>query len=388
MRTNNAPSIDKPLPRHPGGFSLVELVVATGITSILLVTMGSAIVLSSRAIPSSSTGTNTVTKAARVLELLTDELANASQFYERTPLSISFSVADQDEDIAPEKIRYAWSGTPGDPVTRQYNQDPPTTLLDSAECFNLDYELIPRQRSPRILVVGRDTGSAGPQDLAKQNRFKLFGYAATFIDDDNSPAKFAAAVDTADVAYISEEAWGPSVSTKLKTAPIGVVNEESSLQHELGFSTADGINEPDDRITLVNTTHQITSEFSSGDLRICSTMQSLVKHSGVLTPGAIVLAENDGPGNTPMLTVIESGAALQGGGSALGRRVQLPWGHSAFDFNSLTNDGLTLMRRSIDWAAGSKVVSTIQVGLQPASDTNPKLETKVRIVNKPAVSGP
>ena len=44
--------------------------------------------------------------------------------------------------------------------------------------------------------------------------------------------------------------------------------------------------------------------------------------------------------------------ALAGGGTAAGRRVQLPWGGGEFNFNSVINNGRYLMKRSIEWAAG------------------------------------
>ena len=49
------------------------------------------------------------------------ELNYALSFTERPVNVVEFTVADRDGDESPEFIRYAWSGTPGDPLTRQYN---------------------------------------------------------------------------------------------------------------------------------------------------------------------------------------------------------------------------------------------------------------------------
>jgi hypothetical protein len=53
----------------------------------------------------------------------------------------------------------------------------------------------------------------------------------------------------------------------------------------------------------------------------------------------------------PALAVINIGGEIAGGGTAAGRRVQLPWGDSDFSFNALNNDGKTIMKRAIEWAA-------------------------------------
>ena len=68
--------------------------------------------------------------------------------------------------------------------------------------------------------------------------------------------------------------------------------------------------------------------------------------------GVSTLAEQVASSNT-QLAVIETGGALSGGGNAAGRRVQLPWGRSNLDINGLTADGMNLMDRSIEWAAGA-----------------------------------
>ena len=55
-----------------------------------------------------------------LVELLAD-LEFALAFSEKTDHALTFTVPDRDGDFISETIRYAWSGTPGDPLTRQYN---------------------------------------------------------------------------------------------------------------------------------------------------------------------------------------------------------------------------------------------------------------------------
>ncbi|MDX1516740.1 MAG: hypothetical protein R3288_07865, partial [Woeseiaceae bacterium] len=50
---------------------------------------------------------------------------------------------------------------------------------------------------------------------------------------------------------------------------------------------------------------------------------------------------------------LDSGEALYGGGTAAGRRVQLPWGGSGFDPGNLGVNGLTILKRALEWGAGA-----------------------------------
>jgi hypothetical protein len=120
------------------GLSLAELSVSLVIVGILSVTLGSVMVLTGRAVALSATQAG----EARVDDLVStiaSEQRFALSVTERTPKSITFTVADRDGDDAPETIRYAWSGLDGDPLTRQLNGGIPVTIVPSVHRFNLSY---------------------------------------------------------------------------------------------------------------------------------------------------------------------------------------------------------------------------------------------------------
>ena len=99
----------------------------------------------------------------------------------------------------------------------------------------------------------------------------------------------------------------------------------------------------------------MTSGFNLGALPLYSSAQSIWIVGGSLAPGLQLLGETENtPGVfLPGLAFLDTGADLYGGGFAAGRRVQLPWaGGATFDINALTNDGRTIMKRAIEWAAG------------------------------------
>jgi hypothetical protein len=60
--------------------------------------------------------------------------------------------------------------------------------------------------------------------------------------------------------------------------------------------------------------------------------------------------DDDDDEKYPVLAVLDTGDALEDGGTAAGRRVVLPFGGSTFNVSSLNANGRTLMQRSLQWA--------------------------------------
>jgi hypothetical protein len=75
--------------------------------------------------------------AARVLA----DLNVATGFTERTAKAVTFTVPDRNGDNQPETIRYAWSGTAGAPLTREYNNGPAAAVADDVKSLDFTYLL-------------------------------------------------------------------------------------------------------------------------------------------------------------------------------------------------------------------------------------------------------
>ena len=206
-----------------------------------------------------------------------------------------------------------------------------------------------------VLLVVVDKTTPVAQDAAKKTLIESWGYTVTMIEDTESQGAFDTAVATSDVAYISEEITSTTLDTKLTNVCIGVVNDEEATADELGIASGNA-NYTTSTIDITNSSHYITSPFSSGALTITTSAQSLNIVSGTIAAGAQFLAEQPATANGT-LVVIEVGGTLTSppGGTAAGRRVYLPWGDGTFDINTLNTDGKLLMRRAIEWgtAGGS-----------------------------------
>jgi prepilin-type N-terminal cleavage/methylation domain-containing protein len=123
------------------GFTLIELVVSLSIMSIILLGIGSSILIARRAMPDAKSPAQEVITAAQAAEQIASELQYAYFFATHTSREIQFYVADRDGNGTIESIYYYWSGTPGDPLIRQYNDKPAVNVIDSVENFNLEYNL-------------------------------------------------------------------------------------------------------------------------------------------------------------------------------------------------------------------------------------------------------
>ncbi len=145
--------------RRRNAFTLVELVASMAIMVILMLAMASVITFSTRT-TSGQGVTNQVNllTAADSVDQISDDLNVALNFSECTATSVAFTVPDRVSNGTPNQIRYAWSGTSGAALTRQFCPSatptlaassasyPPVTLLSNVTNFDVNYLL--RQMGP------------------------------------------------------------------------------------------------------------------------------------------------------------------------------------------------------------------------------------------------
>ena len=212
-----------------------------------------------------------------------------------------------------------------------------------------------KKSSANLLLVVVNPAVLNVQLSAKKALIESWGYTVNLIDESDSQANFDAAIAVNDVAYIPQEINSSNLGTKLRDAAIGVVNEEGEQVDELGFS-ADKLFKSRHEIDVVDNTHYITQPFAAGLLSFTSSDQSVHMLSNSLAPGLQTLGESFNTGSLwqPSLGTLDVGDGLSGGGTAAGRRVQLPWGGGTFDINELTDDGRTIMQRAIEWGGGAE----------------------------------
>lgn len=208
--------------------------------------------------------------------------------------------------------------------------------------------------NPVCLMVVRDTATPNAQEQSRITQLESWGYAVNLIQDGDSAVNYTAALVEADVAYVTSEASAAAVGSKLTSATIGVVSESPGLVPSLGFGP--GFESTTKAYTDVQVnSHAITAGFPLGDLTLFTSSQPQYTLSLLIAPGAMPLTYTplNGPSARIGLGYLETGSAIYPLGVAAGRRVKLPWGDAGFDFNSLNDNGKTILQRSLEWARGS-----------------------------------
>jgi len=155
--------------RH--GFTLVEVVITAAIMAMLLGGMASAVLLASKAQPDAQSVPSAAIASGRAADLLAADLFHAVSITTATATEIVFTVADRTGDGAPETIRYAWSGTAGAPLVRQVNGGTAATAVSDVREFQLVYD--------KRKVALAQTYSSGSETLLASNDGSVNVYDAS-----------------------------------------------------------------------------------------------------------------------------------------------------------------------------------------------------------------
>jgi prepilin-type N-terminal cleavage/methylation domain-containing protein len=121
------------------GYTLIELVLAMIVAGLLMAGMASALVVAGRAADTATGDAEAVVDSRQALDRIAADLNHATGFVSHTTTSVTFTVPDRDGNNTAETISYSWSGTAGDPLTREYNNSGPKTIATGVESFNLIY---------------------------------------------------------------------------------------------------------------------------------------------------------------------------------------------------------------------------------------------------------
>ena len=128
------------------GFTLTELLIASASAAVLMAGLSSALYISGSVLQAEQNTAARSLEAAEVIADLVRDLRHAQSFSERGRTVVTFTVADRTGDNLPETIRYAWSGTAGDPLTYQCNGGLIESIASDVQAFDLD--AIVRQMAP------------------------------------------------------------------------------------------------------------------------------------------------------------------------------------------------------------------------------------------------
>jgi len=161
------------------------VVVAAAILGILLTGMASAVMLALRAVPDGKRGASATLVAGRAVEMLAADLFYATAVSTATATELVISVPDRNGDGMPETVRYRWSGTQGDPLTRQLNGGTAATVATNVQEFGLTYQKRKVQlptsngEGPEVLLASYDTANQLGHAVIDNNNLRAEYFAPT-----------------------------------------------------------------------------------------------------------------------------------------------------------------------------------------------------------------
>lgn len=341
------------------GFSLIELVAAMGITTILLAAIASTAFIATRAIPQTNDAMSSSTTAARVVDQMAGELESALLVLQQTPTSITFTVPPRNGDAAPEKICYSWAGPSGAPLTRQYNGGPAVALIDTVDQFSLTpivatstetYPGVAAEDTTDSLLIDNSSTSGGATGNLNVNssnwQGQLFASSAW-------PSGVVGWRPTR-IQYMGKQSGLVATTNILMALPLGNLSP-GSFYGEQYTTTGTG---------LLSSYGWQQYSFSTIDRLAPATGICFVLQWAAGTPNSVIAQSNTLPG---LLQTTNGGST----------------------WNYISNKGLVsqlygkLTRSSTTQYATSKYLTALTVTLRAGPSTNPGVTTTAQLLNSP-----
>jgi len=161
--------------RH--AFTLIEMLASLAIMSLAFGAMLSASMLLVQTVDPESRATRTTALAPLAADLAED-LQTATAIA-ATADSIELTVPDRDGDGAEETLRYAWSGTPGDPLTLAYNGATPAAVSGPLDAFAVAFEATSDEEPVERLIAAHNPSSLDSPGTVRMNNDNWHGQIFT-----------------------------------------------------------------------------------------------------------------------------------------------------------------------------------------------------------------
>lgn len=301
-------------------FTLIEVIIAMGLSSLLAVALGSVVMISMRMLR-----VHESPAAARCdsLELSSKVLADvklATRFGTASESSMAFSVPDRDGDLLPEVIQYQWENEQLKKSIAFSTADAVPELHVIAEDvghFHINWATQPtgqnltpivtesrqvtlyRQHEPtdsgmkELLMIVPGSGSPSTYSTMRQNLFQSWGYSVTFIGANESESAIASATVDADVIYICSGSTPQSGLEFLADLNIGIVSEDIDFATLLEIGTPVISAESLQFAVLTDDHHAAASPLVRGAFRAfdsAASTRGLSSSPSLMAPDALSLA--------------------------------------------------------------------------------------------------
>lgn len=344
-------------------YTLLEMVIAASVGSILLAGLAGTIAASMQSW-SATLSPRREAKTSEATRRMHNDLQSALEFIERTDRAATFLIPDRDGDGARETIRYAWSGTPGDPLTVAFNGQPAENFVEGLQDFELGWtsRAVVAPAPPAVaeevgtlVFLSSGTGAPGEVNLTSQESQKVAflqgEHDVLTVSASMSQSAMETVLEDTRVVYVSGSISGSVFPRWLAQSTVGIVAERPDLSRTLGMSVT-GRSYFSTRTMPTYLNHDITGSLR-GSVAIAPGGQPLTEllrpHSPDLRVLGVISREVQ-----VSLAALEAGSVGVEGTDIPGRRVMLPVGGPGSNFASLTADTHSIILNAVQWAAQSR----------------------------------
>lgn len=340
-------------------FTLIELVAALGITTILLAAIASTVMIATNALPQTNDAFSAPMSAGRIVDQMAGELESSLLVLAQTPTSISFTVPPRNGDTLPEKITYSWAGPSGAPLMRQYNSGTPVSLIDSVDQFSL---------TPVAVTSTESYPGVATEDASD----------SLIIDNSSTTGAASQGVNASNCLgqYFCSSSW-PSGVVGWRPTRVQFYAEQSGL-----IATTDILMAlPLSNFTPASPYPQQYSDTGIGLLASFSWQQFSFSGIDRLAPsaGACLMVEGASGGTNSMILETNSLSGL----------LQTSNGGSTWSY--ISNQGLVsqmfgkLTRSTTTQFATTNYLSALTITLRAGPSANPAVTSTAQLMNQPAM---
>ena len=177
-----------------------------------------------------------------------------------------------------------------------------------------------------VLLLTDNSGSLTTVESNLKTNLQSAGYTVNTLWDGDSQANYTAAFANNDVVYIPSDVSTTDMGNKLRTCPIGIVNEIVAYMDDLGLCSSNGTTTTSSAISIATNSHYITSPIFHGvpsrwarqltRFRRRPVRQHLVQQSWQPSAASIRSSRS-----TPVATLANT---ISSNSTASGRRIQMP----------------------------------------------------------------
>ena len=299
---NRLPSQRSPkIPRHPrSAFTLLEMVTALGVSTLLLVAMTSVISLSAKTLTIHDSQAAQTCESFELGAQIGGDLKQATRFTEKENDSVQFSVPDRDGDGVSELIRYELVGSNLFKTVdfSSTTNEQAEIIRDDIDSLSFSYELVdegapldtsqvsntlellfaqddePSNSSPKLLMPIAGNYFPSISEASRTLLFEYWGFDVTHVSQNSASLGTHFSSGDYDLVYLTSEIDPKLVESHVQGSSLGIANEHPTLAQTLGLGVMVAQTNQEDIGFRSSNTHYINATIQPGAIEVFETPQT------------------------------------------------------------------------------------------------------------------